>query len=104
MNAGGDNQARLTNNNEFDGDPSWSPDGSEIAFSSERGEGHTEIYVMDADGSNQTRLTNYPGSEEGEGSPAWSPFLIPEPSASLSIAASLLTLSWLRARRKKLLG
>jgi hypothetical protein len=26
---------------------------------------------------------------------------IPEPSASLSIAASLVTLSWLRARRKQ---
>lgn len=31
-------------------------------------------------------------------------FLVPEPAANLSITASLLTLSWLRARRKKRLA
>jgi len=32
------------------------PDGSKIAFGSNR-DGNFEIYVMDADGSHQTRLT-----------------------------------------------
>ena len=36
--------------------PRWSPDGRKILFDSER-DGNREIYVMDADGSNQTRLT-----------------------------------------------
>ena len=44
-------------------------DGTKIAFSSER-DGNREIYVMNADGSNQTRLTNYPGRDS---SPALSP-------------------------------
>ncbi len=37
--------------------PAWSPDGSQIAFISDR-DGNAEIYVMDADGSHLTRLTN----------------------------------------------
>src|SRR3989449_10108805 len=40
-----------------------------IAFVSDR-DGNFEIYVMDADGSNQTRLTNNPARD---GEPAWSP-------------------------------
>jgi Tol biopolymer transport system component len=41
-----------------DQDGSWSPDGSRIVFSSHRDSNvSTEIYVMDADGSNQRRLT-----------------------------------------------
>ena len=38
--------------------PAWSPDGSQIAFMSNR-DGNREIYVMDVDGSNPVRLTNY---------------------------------------------
>jgi Tol biopolymer transport system component len=52
-----------------DGSPAWSPDGAQIAFYSER-DGNAEIYVMGADGSNITRLTNSPADE---GYPAWSP-------------------------------
>jgi Tol biopolymer transport system component len=40
-----------------------------IAFQSDR-DGNDEIYVMSADGSNQTRLTNNPASDT---SPTWSP-------------------------------
>ncbi|MCH7573898.1 MAG: fibronectin type III domain-containing protein [Candidatus Marinimicrobia bacterium] len=42
---------------------------SKIAFASSR-DGNYEIYVMDADGTNQTRLTNL---STGEGGPSWSP-------------------------------
>src|SRR4051812_35593673 len=39
-------------------DYSWSPDGSRIVFSSHRdGSSSEEIYVMNADGSDQRRLT-----------------------------------------------
>ena len=49
--------------------PSWSPDGSRIAFASER-DGSFEIYVMNADGGGQTRLTR---NLESDLDPAWSP-------------------------------
>src|SRR6266699_1486496 len=39
-----------------DGGPRWSPDGKKIAFTSNR-TGRAEVYVMNADGSQQTRLT-----------------------------------------------
>ncbi len=70
MNADGSGQANLTNHSARDFDPSWSPDGTRIAFASYR-DGHTsEIYVMNADGSGQTRLTtNY----DSDYAPAWSP-------------------------------
>ena len=57
MNADGTGQARLTNNAAYDSDPSWSPDGSRIAFNSDR-DGNYEVYVMNADGTGQARLTN----------------------------------------------
>ena len=43
--------------------------GSKIAFVSNQ-DGNSEIYVMDADGSDVTRLTNNPGRD---GAPTWSP-------------------------------
>ena len=76
MDADGGNQRRLTNNSDVDTFPSWSPDGKRIAFVSDR-DGHVikgrptyEIYVMDADGSNQQNVTNDPHDDR---SPSWSP-------------------------------
>jgi Tol biopolymer transport system component len=59
----------LTNNDFKDVSPKWSPDGSKIAFSSER-DSKLQIYVMNANGSEEIQLTfdkwiNY--------SPVWSP-------------------------------
>ena len=48
---------RLTYNDAVDHAPDWSPDGQCIAFASDR-DGYDYIYVMDADGSSVTRLTN----------------------------------------------
>ena len=60
---------RLTNNSAIDSRPVWSPDGSSIAFASNR-DGKNEIYVMNADGSNIKRLTN---NMVDDGNPSWSP-------------------------------
>ena len=49
--------------------PAWSPDGSHIAFESNRN-GNLEIYVMNADGSHQFRLTRHPDADYG---PSWTP-------------------------------
>ncbi|HXE97048.1 MAG TPA: hypothetical protein VN642_11615, partial [Dongiaceae bacterium] len=50
--------------------PAFSPDGKQIAFSSDRdGYRESDIYVMQADGSNIRRLTHSPG---WDGSPDWS--------------------------------
>ena len=45
MDADGGGQTRLTNSDAQDGIPSWSPDGTRIAFASER-DGNFEIYVI----------------------------------------------------------
>ena len=54
MDADGGNPVNLTNNAADDGRPAWSPDDQRIAFISNR-DGNYEIYVMNADGSDQTR-------------------------------------------------
>jgi Tol biopolymer transport system component len=69
MTADGSGQTNLTNNAAFDGTNTWSPDGTKIAFVSDR-DGNSEIYVMNADGSGQTRLTNNAAIESF---PDWSP-------------------------------
>ena len=77
MDNDGSNLQRLTNNLTEDEDPSWSPDGKRIVFSARRDE-HvrihlditSEIYVMDADGGNQQRLTE---NRNNDWSPVWSP-------------------------------
>lgn len=60
---------RLTNNLASDTFGVWSPDGSKIAFVSNR-DGKAEIYLMDADGNNVGRLTN---NSADDSTPAWSP-------------------------------
>ena len=54
---------------------SWSPDGSRVVFASHRdGPSSTEIYVMNADGSGQRRLTFDSGHDSiFDVLPAWSP-------------------------------
>ena len=89
MNADGSGKRRLTPTRNAAPDyrpdvgPAWSPDGRKIAFETLRhagrfacSDGHPsagcnwEIYVMNADGSGQRRLTRDPGQDRGA---TWSP-------------------------------
>ena len=70
MDAGGGYQVNLTNHPTYDGHPDWSPDGTKIAFASNRDGGPSQIHVMDADGKNVSRLTDGPGEKVH---PDWSP-------------------------------
>ena len=71
MDADGSKQTPLTNNDAFDTNPTWSPDGSMIAFASDR-DVSSDIYVMKSDGSNPVRLTDDPADD-------WWPTWLPAP-------------------------
>jgi Tol biopolymer transport system component len=77
MNADGSDPRRLTNTGSvvgdvllqaLDADPAWSPDAKKIAFEANR-DGNYEIYVMNADGSDEHNLT---ANESLDALPAWS--------------------------------
>lgn len=83
MNATGDDKANLTAHSGDDRHGSWSFDGSAIVFGSNRDvpegdtesgcaadEGQQDLFVMNADGSGQQRLT---AIEADDSIPAWSP-------------------------------
>jgi TolB protein len=66
--AGGD-PLRLTFNTwEWDKHPTWSPDGTQIAFFSNRETGRRQIWLMNADGSDQRNLSN---NEYEDWDPVW---------------------------------
>jgi len=59
----------LTPGEAFDGWPSWSPRGDRVVFASDRS-GEFQLYVVDADGGNLSRLLERPGRYTN---PRWSP-------------------------------
>ena len=63
MDRDGGNVRQLTKNIfVWDGHPTWSPNGKEIAFATNRAR-NNEIFIMDANGNNLTNVTNDPGSD-----------------------------------------
>jgi Tol biopolymer transport system component len=75
VNADGSGVRQITSNTFPDTYPAWSPDGSTIAFVGTRpGDTNRNIYVMGADGSDQTNITpNTATFSAHDDDPAWSP-------------------------------
>lgn len=69
MNADGTNLHRLAEGEVFKGDPTYSPDGTQVAYMSNE-TGFWHIYVMDVDGTNVQQITN---GEFNNLFPAWRP-------------------------------
>ena len=67
--ADGSNQKNLTNHPAFDGWPSWSPDGKQIVFASNRRSAY-QVFVMNADGGDVRLVANTDGRAT---EPRWSP-------------------------------
>lgn len=65
----GTGMRRLTYASSYDGDAAWSPDGSSIAFVSDRA-GSVDVWIVAAGGPGLTRVTRSPGTDER---PTWSP-------------------------------
>jgi len=67
--AGGEAK-KITSGMAFNGQPSYSPDGKKIAFTSDHG-GSENVWISDADGANAKQLSHDDQSEFS--SPAWTP-------------------------------
>jgi Tol biopolymer transport system component len=69
MNADGTDVRRLTNNPADDAMSTWAPDGTKIAFETNR-RGNFDIFLMNPDGTDPVPITTHPAED---GWPAWSP-------------------------------
>ena len=82
MDADGTDKINVSDHWAWDGNPSWSPDGDRLVFETTRDSGNgvllielepllgEEIYVVDADGTSPTRISNHPADDAY---PTWSP-------------------------------
>ena len=89
IDADGSNLVQLTNNSETDLDGAWSPDGTKIVFL--RYAGGNDVWVMNADGTGQTQLTDTPTVSETD--PAWQPAPqagYPRPAGATPMRVSLV--------------
>jgi TolB protein len=69
VNVDGSGLRRLTFNDwEWDKHPSWSPDGTQIVFYSNRYTGRRQIWIMNADGSGQRNISD---NDYNEWDPVW---------------------------------
>ena len=62
VNANGGKALQITTNAAYDGDPVWSPDGKQIAFSTDRN-GNFDVYLVAAEGGVAQRITTNSATE-----------------------------------------
>ena len=62
VNAQGGKALQITTNAAYDGDPIWSPDGKQIAFSTDRN-GNFDVYLVSAEGGVAKRITTNSATE-----------------------------------------
>ena len=86
MRTDGTEVTRLTNNTLRDGTPTWSPDGSKIAFH-RLVNSSQNVYVMNPDGSGQIQITFTPGLD---GFPSWGG--LPSAESVAAVAAEVRAL------------
>jgi Tol biopolymer transport system component len=67
--ADGNGLRQMTQGRHHDGSPVFSPDGKQLLFVSDRGEG-SQLYLMPVDGGEERRLTDFPMDLSN---PVWSP-------------------------------
>ncbi|HYO61247.1 MAG TPA: Calx-beta domain-containing protein [Actinomycetota bacterium] len=95
----------LTANTVDDFTPSWSPDGTKIAWTSHPGAGRADVFSMNANGSGQQNLTNSPTVDDFEPSwgvkPAATTPKEAAPTAILVMVPLMGAASALAARRRK---
>lgn len=72
MDVDGTDPIRLTNNTECDTKADWSPDDTKIAFTRQTSS-YPNIWVINADGTNEKQLTFNYNDEESQKWPEWSP-------------------------------
>ena len=85
VNIDGSGLIKLTDDLERDSYPSWSPDGKRILFSSRRDD-RWQMYIMDADGGNQVRITKIDGFD---------PDLSPDGKKIAFVASGLVCSIWI---------
>lgn len=72
INADSTNLTNITNTENNEALPSWSPDGLYITFISIDENGKEQLYIMNKDGSGKRKITNF---QFNSGNPDWSPVL-----------------------------
>ena len=88
VNTDGSGTSQITSNDIFVNYPYWSPDSTKIVYVARKNAETTimAIFIINADGTNKTRLSLLDGLVGWSFAPAWSPFLQPIPAAPTGLS------------------